>query len=98
MITQACEAMRLHHAHDAPRANAFARRRKDRADLDRVVRVIVDHGDDALTRSNLADLGEAALDPGKAVEARCDLFVADTHVQRAEIGRAYGREGAGKDV
>src|SRR3546814_18457697 len=50
--------------------------------LFRSVRVIVDHGDDALTRSNLADLGEAALDPGKAVEARCDLFVADTHVQR----------------
>src|SRR3546814_6620808 len=32
MITQACEAMRLHHAHDAPRANAFARRRKDRSE------------------------------------------------------------------
>src|SRR3546814_18639684 len=31
---------------------------------------------------DLADRCEAALDPGKAVEARDDLVVADAHVQR----------------
>ena len=47
-----------------------------------MVRVIVDHSDDALARRDLADLGEAALDPGKAVEARHDLVVRNAHVQR----------------
>ena len=46
-------------------SRAFARRRQHRADLDRVMGIIVDDQ----RAVDLADPGEAALDPGEALEA-----------------------------
>ena len=47
-------------------SRAFARRRQHGADLDRVMGIIVDDQ----RAVDLADAGEAALDPGEALEAR----------------------------
>src|SRR3546814_6840664 len=75
MIAQPGEAMRLDHGNDAPRPDALARSGEHGADFDRVVAVIVDDRHDTLTRRDLADLGEAALDARETVEARGDLVV-----------------------
>ena len=45
MVAQAREAVRLNHTHDAPCPDAFAGGREHRANFDRVMGVVVDHGD-----------------------------------------------------
>ena len=48
--------------------HSFARRLEDSSDFNRVVSVVVDHGDRAAIHFNRADLGEAPADPAKAAK------------------------------
>ena len=59
-------AVRLDDRHDPARGRG-AGRREDGPDLDRMMAVVVDHGDAA----DRADAGEAALDPAQACRAPC---------------------------
>ena len=71
MIAQPGEAVRLDHRDHAPGAHALAGGGQHGADFDRVVAVIVDHGDPV----DLTHLGKAAFDPGKLGKAGADVVV-----------------------
>lgn len=76
-IAQPRIAVRLHHRDD-PAARALARRRQHRADLDRVVAVIVDDRGTC----DLAHLGEAPLDPAELGETLLDRRIGNAQLQR----------------
>src|SRR3546814_15730111 len=62
---------------DHPVLRALSRRRKHRANLRRVVAVIVEHRHRAAVDRHLAYLGEATLDPAEPGKALPDLRIVD---------------------
>ena len=88
---QAGVAVRLHHRDHVARAG-LAGGLQHGHDLDRVVAVIVDHGDAA----GLAGLGEAALDALEAGEGAAQRGVVDLHLHRdGDGGQAFWTRCAG---
>src|SRR3546814_2403401 len=67
---------------DHPVLRALSRRRKHRANLRRVVAVIVDHRHRAAVDRHLAYLGEATLDPAEPGKALPDLRIVDAEFER----------------
>lgn len=82
MLAEPGEAVRLDCSKHAPCPDPFARSGQDSADFDRMVRIIVDDRDNAVSDGNFANLGKAAFDPAKALEPGNDGIIRDAHMQR----------------